>query len=144
MGSKSIIKIYKKQVIAPTTIHLPSSKSESNRALIINSFAKGKLSNLSDARDTQTMISLLQSEDRELNVLDAGTTMRFLVAYFALTNQNKKLTGTPRMCERPIKPLTELIFIIHPFFCFKKVVMQARVILNTPPRFVSITSLQSS
>ena len=90
-----------------TEINLPSSKSESNRALVINAFANGKLHNLSEARDTQTMMRLLQSDDKELDVLDAGTTMRFLLAYFSLTNQNKILTGTQRMCERPIGILVE-------------------------------------
>ncbi|MEZ4901047.1 MAG: hypothetical protein R2822_04460 [Spirosomataceae bacterium] len=28
--------------------------------------------------------------------------MRFLTAYFAMTGQHKIMTGTPRMCERPI------------------------------------------
>ncbi len=102
MGSDSLVNIQTRNEISSVTIHLASSKSESNRALIINSFANGILSNLSDARDTQTMLKLLKSEEKELNVLDAGTTMRFLIAYFALTDQNKILTGTPRMCERPI------------------------------------------
>ena len=61
MGSESFVNVKKKTVLSPTTIHLPSSKSESNRALIINSFAKGELSNVSNARDTQTMMRLLQS-----------------------------------------------------------------------------------
>jgi 3-phosphoshikimate 1-carboxyvinyltransferase len=92
-------------------IFLASSKSESNRALIINALAKGKdnLSNLSTARDTQTMIRLLQSDDTTADVLDAGTTMRFLTAYFSATNQTKTMTGTPRMCERPIGILTEAL-----------------------------------
>lgn len=102
MPNNSIVKIQKKEQITSVTIQLVSSKSESNRALIINSFANGLLSNLSEARDTQTMMRILNSDKMEVNVLDAGTTMRFLIAYYALTNQNKILTGTPRMCERPI------------------------------------------
>jgi 3-phosphoshikimate 1-carboxyvinyltransferase len=87
-----------------TEIPLPSSKSESNRALIINALAGGKdnLSNLAEARDTQTMMRLLASDDTVADVIDAGTTMRFLTAYFAITGQQKTMTGTPRMCERPI------------------------------------------
>ncbi len=92
-------------------IYLASSKSESNRALIINALAGGvdNLSNLSTARDTQTMIRLLTSKDEVADVLDAGTTMRFLTAYFSVTNQQKTMTGTPRMCERPIGILTEAL-----------------------------------
>jgi 3-phosphoshikimate 1-carboxyvinyltransferase len=92
-------------------IHLASSKSESNRALIINALSgfKGDLHNLSTARDTQTMMRLLASPDEVADVLDAGTTMRFLTAYFAVTNHKKTLTGTPRMCERPIGLLTDAL-----------------------------------
>ena len=102
MKSPESILINRKSALKKSRIPLPSSKSESNRALIINAFAKGELHNLSEARDTQTMMRLLKSGSKELDVLDAGTTMRFLVAYCALTNKNKILTGTPRMCERPI------------------------------------------
>lgn len=93
-------------------IALASSKSESNRALIINALAKDNsenLLNLSTARDTQTMIRLLQSTDQTADVIDAGTTMRFLTAYFTATNQNKIMTGTPRMCERPIGILVDAL-----------------------------------
>ena len=93
-------------------IPLPASKSESNRALIINALAKGtldNLSNLAEARDTQTMIRLLSESGPEADVLDAGTTMRFLTAYYAVTGANKKMTGTPRMCERPIGILVDAL-----------------------------------
>jgi 3-phosphoshikimate 1-carboxyvinyltransferase len=92
-------------------IRLASSKSESNRALIINALSGfgGELQNLSTARDTQTMIRLLKSKDAVADVLDAGTTMRFLTAYFAVTNQTKTMTGTPRMCERPIGILVDAL-----------------------------------
>lgn len=100
----------------PTTpifaeIQLASSKSESNRALIINALTgfKGQLDNVSSARDTQTMLRLLQSPDSTADVLDAGTTMRFLTAYFAATGQQKIMTGTPRMCERPIGILIDAL-----------------------------------
>ncbi len=105
---KSVI-IQKQALLGPVTIPLPASKSESNRALIINSFAGGELHNLAEARDTQTMMRLLKSSDSELDVIDAGTTMRFLIAYFSITNQQKILTGTPRMCERPIGILVDAL-----------------------------------
>ncbi len=93
------------------TIDLPASKSIANRALIINALcsAPGELKNISEARDTQTMLRLLESSDKELDVLDAGTTMRFLTAYLAVTNKNKILTGTKRMCQRPIKILVDAL-----------------------------------
>lgn len=92
-------------------IELPASKSISNRALIIDALAGGnsEIDNLSEARDTQTMIRLLGSEDEVLDVLDAGTTMRFLTAYIAVTNQNKTLTGSERMQNRPIGILVDAL-----------------------------------
>lgn len=98
------------------TIPLASSKSESNRALILDALTgfQCDLQNLSTARDTQTMIRLLRAEPEgdgpaTADVLDAGTTMRFLTAFFAATGQQKILTGTPRMCERPIGLLVDAL-----------------------------------
>jgi 3-phosphoshikimate 1-carboxyvinyltransferase len=98
----------------PCAIPLPSSKSESNRALVIDALTEGKnkLLNLAEARDTQTMIRLLKVNPPVYDVLDAGTTMRFLTAYAAVTNQNKVMTGTSRMCERPIGILVDALIQI--------------------------------
>ncbi|MEL7004575.1 MAG: 3-phosphoshikimate 1-carboxyvinyltransferase, partial [Bacteroidota bacterium] len=52
---------------------------------------------------------LLASSDHVLDVLDAGTTMRFLTAYIAATNQHKELTGTERMRQRPIGILVDAL-----------------------------------
>ncbi|HEY1053997.1 MAG TPA: 3-phosphoshikimate 1-carboxyvinyltransferase, partial [Emticicia sp.] len=103
--------LFKNSQVFDTKIQLASSKSESNRALIINALSgfKGDLQNLSSARDTQTMIRLLQSQEPVADVIDAGTTMRFLTAYFTATNLSKNMTGTPRMCERPIGILVEAL-----------------------------------
>jgi 3-phosphoshikimate 1-carboxyvinyltransferase len=89
----------------------PSSKSESNRVLIIDALTGGKcdLQNLSNARDTQTMIRLLKSGDYLLDVIDAGTTMRFLTAFCAVSGREAEMTGTERMCERPIKLLVDAL-----------------------------------
>ena len=95
-------------------VPLSSSKSESNRVLILNAFSKPQatIGNLSDARDTQTMQRLLSSRDETLDVLDAGTTMRFLIAYHAISQSNVILTGTERMQQRPVKILVEALKIL--------------------------------
>ncbi|WP_245897153.1 3-phosphoshikimate 1-carboxyvinyltransferase [Hymenobacter nivis] len=64
----------------------------------------GQLSNLSDAHDTQLMQALLAAAPGtdQLSAEDAGTVMRFLTAYLAVTGWRGELTGTPRMQERPI------------------------------------------
>ncbi|MEL6591727.1 MAG: 3-phosphoshikimate 1-carboxyvinyltransferase [Bacteroidota bacterium] len=94
-----------------TRVALPASKSESNRALIIQALSGGavELDNLSSARDTQTMIRLLSSEGLVLDVIDAGTTMRFLTAFCSAVGRDQILTGTPRMCQRPIGILVEAL-----------------------------------
>ena len=105
-------------------IPLPSSKSESNRALIINALAGGdidNLSNLAEARDTQTMIRLLADSANPIaDVLDAGATMRFLTAYYAITGATKKMTGTARMCERPIGILVDALRSLGASIAYEK------------------------
>ena len=90
---------------------LPASKSIANRALIINALAGGtsELRNLSDANDTQLMLRLVNARDKVIDVEDAGTTMRFLTAYFSVNKQQKILTGTSRMKERPIALLVDAL-----------------------------------
>lgn len=98
------ISLQQKTTLRGIATALPASKSISNRVLIINAMAQGnaRLYNLSDANDTQLMLKLVGSPETEIDVEDAGTTMRFLTAYFSITNQKKVITGTDRMKERPI------------------------------------------
>ncbi len=92
-------------------VQLAASKSESNRALVIQALAEEEivLHNLAEARDTQTMQHLLQSAEPEWDVLDAGTTMRFLIAYSAVARMGKLLKGTARMHQRPVKLLVDAL-----------------------------------
>jgi len=92
-------------------ITLSSSKSESNRTLIINALSGNQLQlkNLSDARDTQTMQRLLSERQPVWDVLDAGTTMRFCTAYLAIAGSGETITGSNRMKERPIKLLVDAL-----------------------------------
>lgn len=105
------ISIKQKSVFSGSVDYLPASKSISNRALILNALSgnKSTLHNLSDANDTQLMLKLVGSADKIIDVEDAGTTMRFLTAYFSATNQHKIVTGTHRMKERPIGILVDAL-----------------------------------
>lgn len=107
----SQLKLTQKSTFETIQIPLPASKSESNRVLVIDALTNGKniITNLAEARDTQTMIRLLKKNPPVFDVLDAGTTMRFLTAYAAITNQHKVMTGTARMCERPIGILVDAL-----------------------------------
>ncbi|MEQ9404871.1 MAG: 3-phosphoshikimate 1-carboxyvinyltransferase [Cyclobacteriaceae bacterium] len=92
-------------------IRLSPSKSESNRALLIKALSgrNVKLRNLSDAQDTRTMNMLLQKNRITSDVIDAGTAMRFLTAWLAVTGRNKIITGSDRMKQRPIGPLVNAL-----------------------------------
>ncbi|POY35430.1 3-phosphoshikimate 1-carboxyvinyltransferase [Solitalea longa] len=96
-------------------IILPGSKSESNRALIMQALCKQpfEIKNLSVADDTVTLEHLLKtniaSNNTEINVGPAGTAMRFLTAFLAVTPGEWLLTGTHRMLERPIKLLVDAL-----------------------------------
>ena len=65
------------------TIQLPASKSISNRALILNALAQGTTPpcNLSDCDDTLVMIKALDGNNETIDIMAAGTAMRFLTAY---------------------------------------------------------------
>ncbi len=99
------------------SITLSSSKSESNRALIIQALCKDKfeISNLSTAEDTVVLQKILSSKNKALfnevtyDVGGAGTTMRFLTAYLATQSGSYVLTGSQRMMKRPIGILVEAL-----------------------------------
>lgn len=105
------ITIQKRINFSGTASQLPTSKSISNRAIIINALTgnKGELINLSNANDTRLMRELIYSTDEVLNVEDAGTTMRFLTALNAVRGNTKILTGTDRMKQRPIGILVDAL-----------------------------------
>lgn len=99
-------------------IILPGSKSESNRALIMRALCKQpfEIKNLSVADDTVTLDHLLSTEilpssthKATIDVGPAGTAMRFLTAFLAVTPGEWLLTGTKRMLERPVKLLVDAL-----------------------------------
>lgn len=96
-------------------IDLPSSKSLSNRLLIIQSLCEKyfQIDNLSNSDDTIYLKQALQMNSGTIDVGAGGTTFRFLSAY--LSGKKGKefiLTGTDRIKERPIKELVEALKIL--------------------------------
>lgn len=92
-------------------INLPSSKSISNRLLIMNALSGNKIRirNLSSSNDTTVLREALQSGKKNINIGNAGTAMRFLTAYLAVKEGEYLLTGTERMCQRPIGNLVHAL-----------------------------------
>lgn len=93
------------------TVNLPASKSISNRALIINALSGSKLTpgNMSDCDDTEVMLDALSGMPPVIDIKAAGTAMRFMTAYLAVTEGEHVLTGTERMQQRPIKALVDAL-----------------------------------
>lgn len=94
-----------------TTINLPASKSISNRALVIHALSGGETlpENLSDCDDTEVIIRALRDMPDVIDIKAAGTAMRFMTAYLAVTSGEHVLTGTERMKQRPIKILVDAL-----------------------------------
>jgi 3-phosphoshikimate 1-carboxyvinyltransferase len=104
------------QIIAPGShiegsIVLPSSKSISNRALIIRALSKNSftIQNLSDCDDSRVLDEVFQSGSSSINIGHAGTAMRFLTAFLAVSPGEWTLTGSERMKQRPIKVLVDAL-----------------------------------
>ncbi len=104
-------RITKKNKTAKGKIQLSGSKSISNRVLIIQALCDDDfdIENLSDSDDTKTLQGLLASDSYELDAHHAGTTFRFLTSYLATKEGENILTGSSRMQERPIGPLSEAL-----------------------------------
>ena len=114
------------------TVHLPGSKSISNRVLLLAALSRGatRVRGLLDAEDTRVMLDALQKLDIEIDMRDfsslvvngaggiprkkrdlflgnAGTAFRPLTAALALSAGEYRLMGKPRMHARPIRDLVE-------------------------------------
>jgi 3-phosphoshikimate 1-carboxyvinyltransferase len=116
---------------AAGTVRLPGSKSISNRVLLLAALAAGdtEVSGLLDADDTRVMLAALSAlgiqVSKEENILrvkgeggfpvkqaelflgNAGTALRPLAAALAMSGGEYRLSGVPRMHERPIGDLVE-------------------------------------
>lgn len=94
-----------------TEINLPASKSISNRALIVHALSGGNavIHNLSDCDDTQVMINALRDMPEVIDIMAAGTAMRFTSAYLSVTPGEHVITGTERMKRRPIGVLVDAL-----------------------------------
>ena len=113
-------------------VRLPGSKSISNRVLLVSALSSGStvVSGLLDADDTRVMLAALRalgvavSEEKdsvrvqgvggpfpvkkaELFLGNAGTAFRPLTAALALSGGEYRLSGVPRMHERPIGDLVD-------------------------------------
>jgi 3-phosphoshikimate 1-carboxyvinyltransferase len=118
---------------AAGTVRLPGSKSISNRVLLLAALAQGttEIRDLLDSDDTRVMLDALAKvgvgttalgdgawriegcdgvfpvKDADLFMGNAGTAIRPLTAALALSGGRYRLSGVPRMHERPIADLVD-------------------------------------
>jgi 3-phosphoshikimate 1-carboxyvinyltransferase len=118
---------------ASGSIRLPGSKSISNRMLLLAALAEGstEIRDLLDSDDTRVMLAALGRlglgvtelggnawrvegcggdfpvKDADLFMGNAGTAIRPLTAALALSGGHYRLSGVPRMHERPIADLVD-------------------------------------
>ena len=119
---------------AAGTVKMPGSKSISNRVLLLAALARGTtlVRDLLDADDTRVMLEALQRlgvavahvtqgieirgvagdfpvKDADLSLGNAGTAFRPLTAVLALCGGEYRLSGAPRMHQRPIGDLVDAL-----------------------------------
>ncbi|MDP1958114.1 MAG: bifunctional 3-phosphoshikimate 1-carboxyvinyltransferase/cytidylate kinase, partial [Rhodocyclaceae bacterium] len=121
---------------AAGTVRLPGSKSISNRMLLLAALAAGEteIRDLLDSDDTRVMLAALAKvgvnvtpvtamgsnayrvigcagvfpgKDADLFMGNAGTAIRPLTAALALSGGHYRVSGVPRMHERPIGDLVD-------------------------------------
>ncbi len=117
-------------------VHVPGSKSLTNRALIIAAMAEGPsvLTGALDCEDTRVMVEalrrlgiavehepasaeirvqgcggLIPAREAALEVANSGTSLRFLTAMLAIGEGTFRLDGTPRMRQRPVDDLLKAL-----------------------------------
>ena len=107
----STIQISGSSLSANFSIELTGSKSETNRLLLLAAlYPNLTLLNDSNAHDVSVMKKALQLSSGTVDIHHAGTAMRFLTAYFSVTeNAEVLLTGSNRMKQRPIALLVDAL-----------------------------------
>jgi 3-phosphoshikimate 1-carboxyvinyltransferase len=105
------IKVFSSQHNIQGTIKLTGSKSIANRVLLIRALCDDhfEIENISESDDTHTLLELLSSDAYELDAHHAGTTFRFMTAYLAIKGEDRVLTGSSRMKQRPVGPLVDAL-----------------------------------
>tara|TARA_B100000795_G_scaffold46902_1_gene30846 strand:- start:1597 stop:2877 length:1281 start_codon:yes stop_codon:yes gene_type:complete len=128
----------KASLVANGVIHLPGSKSITNRLLLMSALSDGEtlIQNYLDSDDTSQMLNALKVLGVEFNIVDktdilikgcnhsflnkntklslgnAGTAFRPLTAVLAIMGGTYELSGVSRMHDRPIKDLVDALIQI--------------------------------
>ena len=145
------------------SVRLPGSKSISNRTLLLAALAKGRteIEELLDSDDTRVMIGALRKlgigcthdvatrravvdggggrfpvGDADLFMGNAGTAIRPLTAALALIGGEYRLSGVPRMHERPIRDLVDALRQVGARLDYSQVDGYPPLAIHRPERIV--------
>ena len=101
----------KSNILSGSVLSISGSKSESNRLLILKALYPGiTILNISKSDDTNVLVKALSAKSSNVDIHHAGTAMRFLTAFFAISKEKEiTLTGSIRMQNRPIKILVDAL-----------------------------------
>jgi 3-phosphoshikimate 1-carboxyvinyltransferase len=95
------------------SVQLPTSKSITNRVLLIQALCQQHLqiNNISNSDDSIAMQDMLASNTMIVNANEAGTALRLMTAFYCMHQQGttKIITCAPRLRQRPIADLVQAL-----------------------------------
>ena len=84
----------------------PPSKSAAHRALVCSFLAGGgtvnPIINSNDMRATVGVLQSLKDDEKELNCIESGSTMRFMIPVAAALGKNVKFVGEGSLLSRTL------------------------------------------
>ncbi len=131
-------------------VHIPLSKSITNRCLLLQAYSGQsflKKKDISQSDDSVLIQNILQAPLQNCQSFDlknCGTALRFLTAYFAFTPYTQILTGSNRLCERPIKPLVDSLLELGAQIEYVKKKGYAPLSIHPPKKIKKSCTLDSS
>lgn len=107
----SVVKI--QNSILSGELTLPPSKSAAHRALVCSFLAGGgKVEPIIDSNDMKAMeqaVSALRNNEKVVDCIESGNTLRFMIPVAAALGKNVTFTGSGRLPERPIGDYLRLL-----------------------------------
>lgn len=106
-------KVKIKNAILNGSVVIPPSKSAAHRALLCSFLAGGgRVSPIISSKDMQAMqqaISALENDDKIVDCIESGNTLRFVIPVAAALGKSVTFVGSGRLPERPLETFLELL-----------------------------------
>lgn len=106
-------KVKIKNAILNGSVVIPPSKSAAHRALLCSFLAGGgTVSPIISSKDMQAMqqaISALENDDKIVDCIESGNTLRFVIPVAAALGKSVTFVGSGRLPERPLETFLEFL-----------------------------------